>query len=61
LSPDNAVFVKLAKIYAENHKIMSTETEVCGTDYFPGGITNGAHWYNVRGMIHANLFKHLNI
>jgi hypothetical protein len=49
LSPDNRVFVTLAKIYAQNHKTMTTSDE-CG-DKFDGGITNGAHWYNVRGGV----------
>lgn len=47
LSPDNDVFVSLAHLYADNHKTMK-QAEFCG-DRFTDGITNGAHWYNVRG------------
>lgn len=50
LSPDNDLFVYLATLYASNHGTMSHLKEQCKGDSFQGGITNGAHWYNVRGM-----------
>ena len=43
-APDDAVFKRLATIYASQHDTMKTG-HVCPGDNFPGGITNGAHWY----------------
>lgn len=51
LSPDNDIFVYLAKLYAENHKTMTLTEFQCSGDGFPDGITNGAFWYNVRGKL----------
>jgi len=42
-SEDDAFFKRVAKIYANNHRVMRTGRQ-CG-DSFPGGITNGAKWY----------------
>lgn len=42
-SPDDKAFVHLARAYAEAHATMSGSAE------FPGGITNGAHWYPLWG------------
>nr|KAG5687054.1 hypothetical protein BaRGS_002427 [Batillaria attramentaria] len=47
-SPDDAVFRLLAHTYANHHKTMA-QGNLCPLDYFPGGITNGAHWYDVPG------------
>jgi len=61
LSPDNEVFLKLAHVYADNHPVMK-KGDLCG-DMFKEGITNGAHWYNVRGgmqdfnYVHSNCFE----
>ncbi|CAG7717005.1 unnamed protein product [Allacma fusca] len=61
LSPDNTVFVYLAKLYSQAHKTMH-DSNNCG-DNFPDGITNGAEWYNVRGgmqdfnYFHSNCFE----
>eukprot|EP00911_Craspedida_sp_UC1_P001630 UC1_evm1s1235 len=65
-SPDDAVFRQLASYYASNHRTMALPQPACA-DYpgeiFPGGITNGAHWYNVAGgmqdynYIHNNCFE----
>ena len=49
-TPDDAVFRLLAHTYANNHKTMS-RGNICTGDHFPGGITNGAHWYDVPGKI----------
>lgn len=49
LSPDNDVFLQLAKIYADNHRTMKNPQFQCRGDSFTDGITNGAYWYNVRG------------
>lgn len=47
-TPDDAVFRLLAHTYANNHAEMH-KGNVCHGDYFPGGITNGANWYDVPG------------
>ena len=47
-SPDDALFRKLALIYAQNHPTMRTG-HVCLDDNFEKGITNGAHWFDVPG------------
>ncbi len=49
LSPDNSVFVYLAKLYSNAHKEMHKGRALGCDDNFPGGITNGADWYNVEG------------
>ena len=47
-SPDEAEFLHLAHVYANAHRTMSTG-HVCSDDSFPGGVTNGAEWYDVEG------------
>lgn len=42
-SPDDAAFRHLASVYANAHLDMHKSQE------FPGGITNGAHWYPLSG------------
>lgn len=46
---DDAMFKHLAKVYSNNHLTMHNAGQ-CG-DTFPGGITNGADWYDVPGNI----------
>ena len=46
---DDAVFVDLAKTYANHHKYMHKGVGICGQDNFTGGIVNGAVWYIVAG------------
>lgn len=41
----------MAKTYANNHEDMYQDGVKCGEDQFSGGITNGAHWYNVKGIL----------
>ena len=48
-SPDDRAFVHLARVYAEAHATMSGSAE------FPGGITNGAHWYPLWGGMQVSL------
>lgn len=48
LSPDNDVFKQLAVTYASSHPTMKKGNE-CKPDEFPGGITNGAYWFDVKG------------
>ena len=56
------IFRRLAKLYASNHATMKTG-HACSDDNFPGGITNGAQWYDVPGgmedfnYIHSNCFE----
>lgn len=46
-TPDDEFFRYAASLYSSRHKTMHTGRH-CG-DNFPGGITNGAHWYDVPG------------
>ena len=61
-SPDDDVFRHLAQVYSNNHRTMHLN-EGCDGDDFPGGITNGAHWYDVPGgmqdfnYLHSNCFE----
>lgn len=48
-SPDDKAFIHLARVYAEAHATMSGSAE------FPGGITNGAHWYPLWGGMQVRL------
>lgn len=47
-SPDDAAFRYLASVYANAHTEMHKSLE------FPGGITNGAHWYPLSGGMQVN-------
>jgi carboxypeptidase D len=47
-TPDNPVFRHLATVYATKHMTMSKGDPTC-QEHFPGGITNGAKWYDVPG------------
>merc|ERR1719228_1669541 len=49
ISPDDATFVSLASLYATKHANMYQGVGLCHEDNFPGGITNGAEWYIVKG------------
>lgn len=61
-APDDKVFHRLAQIYASSHETMKTG-HVCDGDNFPGGVTNGAKWYDVPGgmedfnYVHSNCFE----
>ncbi|KAK2580979.1 hypothetical protein KPH14_006039 [Odynerus spinipes] len=48
ISPDNELFKYLAHVYADNHPRMAAGN-ACLPERFPGGITNGANWYEVVG------------
>lgn len=60
-SPDDAVFRHLASVYSQKHGTMH-RGNLCGEN-FPGGITNGAKWYDVGGgmqdwnYLHSNCFE----
>jgi len=49
VTPDDATFVSLSRLYAARHRTMSRGSGLCDEDNFPGGITNGAEWYVVEG------------
>lgn len=53
-APDDDVFRHLATVYSNAHKTMHTGQH-CG-DNFPGGITNGAHWYDVPGKYNSQKY-----
>ncbi|XP_015592787.1 carboxypeptidase D isoform X2 [Cephus cinctus] len=47
-SPDDELFKHLAHTYADNHPTMRLGN-ACSLEHFPGGVTNGAYWYEVTG------------
>ncbi|XP_020298927.1 carboxypeptidase D-like [Pseudomyrmex gracilis] len=47
-SPDDTLFKYLAHVYADNHPEMH-KGDACPPEIFPGGVTNGAYWYEVVG------------
>ncbi|XP_061162564.1 carboxypeptidase D-like [Saccostrea echinata] len=57
-APDDAVFKQLAHVYANNHRTMKSGKH-CG-EYFPHGVTNGAHWYDVPGGMEDYNYLHSN-
>ncbi|GFN75897.1 carboxypeptidase d [Plakobranchus ocellatus] len=59
-SPDDKIFTSLAKTYASVHPTMPLGHQCQGTDHFPNGITNGAHWYNVKGGMQDYSYLHSN-
>ena len=48
-SPDDSTFRYLAHTYADNHGRMARGVACEPSDNFPGGVTNGAQWYDVPG------------
>ncbi len=60
-SPDDALFRLVSTVYANAHPHMSGGDN-CGLE-FPGGVTNGARWYDVAGgmqdfnYVHSNCFE----
>ena len=48
-SPDDEIFKHVSRIYSQKHSFMHKGKGLCGYDDFPGGITNGAHWYETAG------------
>ncbi|CAH1802479.1 unnamed protein product [Owenia fusiformis] len=61
-TPDNDLFKHLAHVYADNHLTMP-KGNLCEGDNFPGGVTNGANWYDVPGgmqdfnYLHSSCFE----
>lgn len=62
VSPDDSLFQHLASIYSKSHSLMAKGNS-CPDDDFPGGITNGAAWYDVTGgmqdfnYVYSNCFE----
>ncbi|XP_078080962.1 carboxypeptidase D-like [Mustelus asterias] len=65
-SPDDAIFKQLALSFAKENSPMFEGhpcKDIYPEEYFPQGITNGAHWYNVPGgmqdwnYLHTNCFE----
>lgn len=48
VTPDNDVFIHLAKTYSFNHTDMY-KGNTCSGSYFVNGITNGYQWYSLSG------------
>uniref|UniRef100_A0A8B9T570 Carboxypeptidase M n=1 Tax=Anas platyrhynchos TaxID=8839 RepID=A0A8B9T570_ANAPL len=48
-SPDDDVFIHLAKTYSFNHASMYKGTGCDSRQTFPDGITNGYSWYQLEG------------
>nr|XP_015208270.1 PREDICTED: carboxypeptidase M isoform X2 [Lepisosteus oculatus] len=49
ISPDNDIFVHLAKTYSFNHTLMHKGNNCDQTKAFKDGITNGYYWYALPG------------
>lgn len=63
-TPDDDVFIHLAKSYANSHATMANGKkcyDIC-TDYhpevFPEGISNGAAWYSLYGGMQDWIYEH---
>merc|ERR1719481_339576 len=59
-APDDRTFKYLAQTYARNHREMSRNIRCGPRDNFPGGITNGAQWYDVPGGMQDFNYVHSN-
>lgn len=59
-SPDDKTFRYLATVYATKHRTMSSNIRCGPGDNFPGGITNGAFWYDVPGGMQDFNYLHSN-
>ncbi|KAJ3590658.1 hypothetical protein NHX12_008607, partial [Muraenolepis orangiensis] len=62
-SADDALFRYLARVYAQNHPLMTTGQPNCPEtpeETFEDGITNGAEWYDVPGGMQDYNYLHGN-
>lgn len=59
-TPDDLTFRYLALTYANAHREMSNGVKCHPTDNFPGGVTNGAEWYDVPGGMQDFNYVHSN-
>lgn len=55
-SPDDDVFIHLAKTYSFNHASMYKGTGCDSKQTFPEGITNGYSWYQLEGKNVGDFF-----
>jgi len=58
-SPDDDIFVSLAKTYARTHLTMWKQPQ-CKYNSFEHGITNGADWYTIAGGMQDFNYRHSN-
>ena len=59
LSHFRYIFRHISTVYAELNPPMRTG-KACDGDYFPGGITNGAHWYTLSGGMQDYNYHYTN-
>jgi len=59
-APDDRTFKYLAQTYARAHREMHKNVRCTAADNFPGGITNGAAWYDVPGGMQDFNYVHSN-
>jgi len=59
-APDDRTFKHLAETYSRNHREMHKNVRCTRSDNFPGGITNGAEWYDVPGGMQDFNYVHSN-
>lgn len=50
VSPDDDVFIHLAKTYSFTHKSMHNGNSCYDSKDFKDGITNGFNWYPLKGQ-----------
>jgi len=58
-SPDDKFFRHVATVYSELNPSMRIGS-ACKGNYFPGGITNGAHWYTLSGGMQDYNYHYTN-
>ena len=59
-SPDDSTFRYLAQTYSSSHREMSRGVRCSPLDNFPGGVTNGADWYDMEGGMQDFNYIHSN-
>jgi len=58
-SPDDDIFVSLAKLYARTHTRMWRQPQ-CKYNSFKNGVTNGADWYTISGGMQDYNYRYSN-
>ena len=59
-APDDSTFRYLAGTYSRSHREMARGVRCSPSDNFPGGVTNGAEWYDVPGGMQDFNYVHSN-